>query len=85
MKKDIKELSDIMVQIRDLVSGTNAELLDAAIQIQRNRILRTGLIIEWHSSPQSAPEERSAIDGLAIANEEGFLEISRKLEEIAIK
>lgn len=84
---DLKELEKIMSDLRDneIVAGSNLDLLPHAIQIQRNRILSKSMLIDWHDTPQSIPYKKSVIDGLAIVNEQGFTEISRKLDDIIMK
>ena len=44
MKEDIKELNEIMDELRQkIIAGSNGDLLAHAIQIQRNRILKAAL------------------------------------------
>lgn len=46
MRKDIKELQEIMDELRAIgISGGNRDLVDHAIQIQRTRLFKNALVL----------------------------------------
>lgn len=87
MKEDIEEIKEIIKEITEagLFPGDSAKALDAAIQIQKNRILRKAFVIKWTKSPHSNKVETSIFEYFDQTFIEGFQNLKGSIEDLGMK